>query len=79
MRTSTGLSLIPAPMSFPHHGPLHGLALAARAHLRSMVASIDRTAASRRKRRAWRQNLPWDVGLDHLAEQASPPWIPRGW
>ena len=28
---------------------------------------------------AVRQDLPWDVGLDHLAEQAHPTWVPRGW
>ena len=79
MRTSTGLSLVPAPVPLPHPGPLHGLMLAARARLRSVVASVVQPVGDRRKQRAWRQDLPWDVGLDHLAEQASPPWIPRGW
>jgi hypothetical protein len=27
---------------------------------------------------AWREDLPWNVGLDHLAETGYPPFVPRG-
>jgi hypothetical protein len=39
---------------------------------------VRQVVRSRRKRRAWREDLPWNVGLDHLAEQAYPPFVPRG-
>jgi hypothetical protein len=31
-----------------------------------------------RKTRAWQDDLPWDVGPDHLAETGYPPFVPRG-
>ena len=49
------------------------------------LAAVERSASAVRKtlfarpsNTSIRKDLPWDVGLDHLAEQASPPWVPRG-
>jgi hypothetical protein len=39
--------------------------------------NVRQAVHNRRKRRAWRDDLPWDVGMDHLAEQALPSWIQR--
>ncbi len=57
-----------------------GLSLFARA-----LAAVERSASAVRKalfarlsNTSIRKDLPWDVGMDRLAEQASPPWVPRG-
>jgi hypothetical protein len=33
---------------------------------------------SRRAHRTWREDLPWNAGMDHLAETGYTPFIPRG-
>jgi hypothetical protein len=38
---------------------------------------VHRALRGRRRQHAWRDDLPWNVGLDHLAEQAYRPWILR--
>ena len=74
------------PLSAPHlsawaSGQRDGLGPLTRstdAVLRS-VAVIRNVMLARRSPRSMGQDLPWDVGLDRLAEQANPPWVPRGW
>lgn len=42
------------------------------------VVAIRNAVFPPRPHRSRRHELPWDFGMDYLAEQASPPWIPRG-
>jgi len=83
MRTSANLSIsspsISAP-SIPAPGHVSFLTAIAAALLRVIQVgeTVRRVVRGRRKSHAWRQDLPWDVGMDRLAEQAFPTWIPRG-
>ena len=43
------------------------------------VAAIRDVMFASRSPRSMRQDPPWDVGLDRLAEQANPPRVPRRW
>jgi hypothetical protein len=43
------------------------------------VAAVRKAMFARRSTMSIRKDLAWDVGMDRLAEQASPPWVPRGW
>ncbi|MBM3122673.1 MAG: hypothetical protein FJZ97_10905 [Chloroflexi bacterium] len=78
MRSSTSLTLFPAPVRLPRHGVVYRTLAAALAYV--LDAAEARLLAFRapRRRRSQRQDLPWDVGLDRLAEQAHPTWIPKG-
>jgi hypothetical protein len=41
------------------------------------AAVTYRVLAGSRRRRAWREDLPSNVGMDQLAKQAYHPWILR--
>jgi hypothetical protein len=79
MRTSTGLSLVPGAVPVPRHGMVHRWLAATLRRTQDALDSTLGALRSPRRRRPTRQDLPWDVGLDYLAEQANPTWIPRGW
>lgn len=40
-------------------------------------AAVRRFRLSRRRPSSWAKDLPWDSGMDRLAEQAYRPWILR--
>ncbi len=83
MRTSANLSVsspsVSAP-SIPVPGHGNSLAAIAAAVVRVLHAGevVRQAVGRRRKRSSWSDDLPWDVGMDRLAEQAFPTWIPRG-
>lgn len=79
MRSSTSLTLFPAPIRLPRHGLLYRTLAAGLAYVLDAAESRLLALQAPRNRRSQRQDLPWDVGLDHLAEQAHPTWVPRGW
>lgn len=76
MRTSVDLLLVTVPV--PRRGFLRKLAATVLAWVENAAEAAVRTFRGSR-RRPWRQDLPWNVGMDHLADQANPAWIPRGW
>lgn len=78
MPPSANLSLLSTAVPAPMRGSLRQHAAAAWTRAATAFDAIVPARHSRR-RRALSQGLPWDVGLDRLAEQANPPWIPRGW
>ena len=83
MRTSVNLSIsspsvtapsIPAPRS----GILRVAIATAVLHVVQAGEAIRRRVSGHRRPGAWRRDLPCGVGMDRLAEQAFPTWIPRG-
>ena len=77
MRNSAQLSLASPAVSARRRGVLGTAIITAFVAARAAFDGVRRVAAGRRPSRARRQDLPWDVGLDRLAEQAFPPWIYR--
>lgn len=79
MRSSTRLTLFPATIRLPRHGVVYRALSSALAYVLDGAETYLLALRTPRRRRSLRQDLPWDVGLDHLAEQAHPTWVPRGW
>lgn len=83
MHTSANLSVsspsVPVPSIPANRGFILRAAIAAiLTHVAQAGAAVRRAAVGRRRRSSWSKDLPWDVGMDRLAEQAFPSWIPRG-
>jgi phage terminase large subunit-like protein len=79
MNTSADLSLAAPSVPVPGRAALCRLLAAGIARIQGSAGMVRHAMRHRPARRAWRQDLPWDVGLDRLAEQANPTWVPRGW
>jgi hypothetical protein len=77
MRTSADLSLSSPTITAAQRSSLERAIVAVLDHAIDAAESVQQAILSRRKRRAWRQDLPWNVGMDHLAETGCPPWIHR--
>jgi hypothetical protein len=77
MRTSTNPLLSSAPIPAARWNTLTALVATAVGHARQAFAGVRLAVRGRRKRASWQQDLPWNVGMDHLAEQAYRPWILR--
>jgi len=78
MRTFAQLSLSSSTIPAAQRSTLERAIAALLDHAIESVEGIRQSLLNRRRRRAWRQDLPWDVGMDHLAETGHPPWVPRG-
>ena len=79
MGTSADLWLSTPTLPATQRSALEKLIVAVLDRAIDTAEGIRQALLSRRKRRAWRQDLPWDVGMDRLAETGHPPWVPRGW
>jgi len=77
MRASANPSLSSPPIPAPRWRPLTARVTTSVTLARVMIARIRLAIHGRRKRGVWQQDLPWDVGMDHLAETAYRPWILR--
>jgi hypothetical protein len=77
MRTSADLLLASPSIPVTHRRTLKRLMIAVLDFALDAAEDVRQTIRIRRKHRAWRQDLPWNVGMDHLAEQALHPWIQR--
>jgi hypothetical protein len=89
MRTSADLLLASPSIPATHRRTLKRLMIAVLDLALDAAKDVRQAVRIRRKPLTWREDLPWDVGLDHLAEQAFdagmnhlakqafPPWIPR--
>jgi hypothetical protein len=77
MSASADLSLSTPTLPAAQHSTLEKLIVAVLDRTIDSAEGIRQVFANRRKRRAWRQDLPWNVGMDHLAETGCPPWIHR--
>jgi hypothetical protein len=75
MRTSLHIS-ISSPSSPTDLGPASALARLMDG-LVAFAAAVRRARFSRRRPSSWATDLPWDCGMDRLAEQAYRTWILR--
>jgi len=79
MRTSADLWIASPATSAPHRPPLTKLMKAVlNLAFDASQAMLQIVRSSRRKTRGVREDLPWNVGLDHLGETGFPPFVPRG-
>jgi hypothetical protein len=78
MHTSAGLWLASPSIPAAHRSTRVRLMTAVLNLAFDASQAVRQVRRSRPRRRAWREDLPWNVGLDHLAEQAYPPFVPRG-
>jgi hypothetical protein len=77
MSASADLSLSTPTLPAAQRSALEKLIVAVLDHAIDADEGVRHALLNRRKRRAWRQDLPWNVGMDHLAETGCPPWIHR--
>ena len=78
MRTSADLWLASPPIPAAHRPPLKQLMTAVLNLVFDASQAVTQLLHRRRRSRAWREDLPSNVGLDHLAETGFPPFVPRG-
>ncbi len=78
MRTSADLWLASPAIPAPHRTPLKRLVTAAVNLAFDASQALQQAVRSRGKPRQVREDLPWNVGLDHLGETGYPPFVPRG-
>jgi hypothetical protein len=77
MSTTANLSLSSPTVPASQLSALERAIIALLDHAIDATEGVQQAIVNRRKRRAWRQDLPWNVGMDHLAETGCPPWIHR--
>jgi len=77
MRISAQLSMASPAVPARRRGVLGTAIITAFELARAALDGVRQVVAGRQPSRARHQDLPWDVGLDRLAEQAFPPWIYR--
>jgi hypothetical protein len=77
VRASADLSLSSPTIPAAQRSALEKLIVAVLDRAIDTAEGIRQALLNRRKHRAWRQDIPWDVGMDRLAEQALPSWIQR--
>jgi hypothetical protein len=77
MRTSASPSLTSSAIPATRWSTFTALVSTAIRHGFDAIAAVRLAVRGRRKRGDWQQDLPWDVGMDRLAEQAYRPWILR--
>lgn len=77
MRTSANPSLPSPAIPAARWSTLAALVATAISSGGAAIDAFRLAIRARRKRDAWQQDLPWDVGMDRLAEQAYRPWILR--
>ena len=77
MQTTSDVSLTSPPIPSARWGLPPGLIAALIRGVQAAVGVLGRPLRRVRRRAAWRDDLPWDVGMDHLAEQAYRSWILR--
>jgi len=75
---SADLWLAAPPIPAAHRSPLKKLMTAVLNLVFDASQAATRLVRRRRRSRAWRQDLPSNIGLDHLAETGFPPFVPRG-
>jgi hypothetical protein len=78
VRTSADLWLASPAIPAAHRPPLKQLKTAVLNLAFDASQAVTQIVHRRRKSRAWREDLPSNVGLDHLAETGYPPFVPRG-
>jgi hypothetical protein len=75
VRTSLPISIASASIATPRE-PASALARLMDGIV-DFAAAVLRGRSARRRPSSWAGDLPWDCGMDRLAEQAYRPWILR--
>ncbi len=79
MRESANLTLSSPSVVVPETQGLRAASENVLIRLLAAMRAIPRVLGGRRPRKAWKSDLPWNAGMDRLAEVGyPPPWIPRG-
>jgi hypothetical protein len=66
------------PIPTAHRPPLKKLVTTVLNLAFDASQTLRQVVRRHRRSRVWREDLPWNVGLDHLAETGCLPFVPRG-